>query len=188
MDEKGYMPPGYEYSFAGVTEIMKEAQLEFAEAGIVAIILVILTLAAILESFKQPWFILVTIPLALIGVFWALSVTSQSLSMFVLMGIVMMTGIVVNNAILLMDQLNTHIKEGVPRHKAMVSAATERFRPIVMVTVAAVLGMMPLAFGQGIGAEMRNGVGIASVGGILVSGIMTLIVMPILYDLFTCKS
>ena len=185
MDERGNLPSGYEYTFAGASEVMKEAQAELGEAGIVAIILVILALAAILESFKQPWLILVTLPLALIGVFWALAITGKSLSMFVLMGIVMMTGIVVNNAILIMDQFNAHVKEGIPRHKAMVSAATERFRPIVMITIAAILGMMPLAVGQGIGAEMRNGVGIASIGGIAVSGILTLLVLPILYDLFT---
>jgi len=188
VDEKAGLPPGYEYFFAGTTEVMKEAQAEFAEAGIVAIILVILTLSAILESFKQPWLILVTLPLALIGVFWALAVAGESLSMFVLMGIVMMVGIVVNNAILIIDQFNTHIKEGIPRHKAMVTAASERFRPIVMITIAAALGMLPLAMGRGIGAEMRNGVGIASVGGILISGILTLIVMPILYDLSTPRS
>jgi len=185
VDEKGNLPPGYEYFFAGATEVMKEAQVAFAEAGIVAIVLVILTLAAILESFKQPWLILVTLPLALIGVFWALAVAGESLSMFVLMGIVMMIGIIVNNAILIMDQFNTHIKEGIPRHKAMVTAANERFRPIVMITIAAVLGMLPLAVGQGIGAEMRNGVGIAAVGGIAVSGVLTLVAMPILYDLST---
>ena len=72
------------------------------------------------------------------------------------MGIVMLIGIVVNNAILIMDQFNVHVGEGVPRHKAMMSAACERFRPIVMITLAAVLGMMPLAFGRGIGAEIRN--------------------------------
>ena len=188
VDEKGNLPPGYEYFFAGTTEVMKEAQVEFAEAGIVAIILVILTLSAILESFKQPWLILVTLPLALIGVFWALAIAGESLSMFVLMGIVMMIGIVVNNAILIIDHFNTHIKEGIPPHKAMVTAASERFRPIVMITIAAVLGMLPLALGRGIGAEMRNGVGIAAVGGILVSGILTLVVMPILYDLFTRRS
>ncbi len=90
-------------------------------------------------------------------------------------------------AILIMDQFNVHVKEGVPRHKAMVAAATERFRPIVMITLAAVLGMLPLALGRGIGAEMRNGVGIASVGGILMAGVLTLVVMPILYDLCTRK-
>ncbi len=185
LDKQGDLPPGYEYFFAGSTERMKEAQSEFKEASMIAIILVILTLAGILESFRQPWLILITIPLALMGVFWALSMTGKSLSMFVIMGIVMMTGIVVNNAILIMDQFNTHIKEGLPRHKAMVAAATERFRPIVMITVAAILGMMPLAVGQGIGAEMRNGVGIASIGGIAISGVLTLVVLPIVYDLFT---
>ncbi|MBN2137679.1 MAG: efflux RND transporter permease subunit [Sedimentisphaerales bacterium] len=185
VDSKGNLPPGYEYFFAGSTEVMKEAQAAFGEAGLIAIVLVVLTLAAILESFKQPWLILITLPLALIGVFWALAIAGESLTMFVLMGIVMMIGIVVNNAILIMDQFNTHVKKGVPRHKAMAAAASERFRPIVMITVAAVLGMLPLALGRGIGAEMRNGVGIASVGGIAISGILTLIVMPILYDLFT---
>lgn len=80
------------------------------------------------------------------------------------------------------------MREGVPIHKAMITAACERFRPIMMITLAAVLGMLPLAVGRGIGAEMRNGVGIASVGGILISGVLTLVVMPILFDMFTRKN
>jgi HAE1 family hydrophobic/amphiphilic exporter-1 len=188
IDTKGHYPPGYGYNFTGQYERMAEAGAAFGEAGLIAVMLVILTLAAILESFKQPWLILVTLPLALIGVLWALALTGESLSIFVMMGIVMMIGIVVNNAILIMDQFNVHVKEGIPIHKAMITASCERFRPIVMITLAAVLGMLPLALGRGIGAEMRNAVGIASVGGILISGILTLIVMPILYDLFTRKS
>lgn len=187
IDSRGHLPPGYTYGHSGTYEVMSEANAEFGEAFIVAVVLVILTLAAILESFKQPGLILVTIPLALIGVMWALALTGFSLSMFVLMGIVMMIGIVVNNAILIMDQFNVHVAEGIPRHKAMIAASCERFRPIVMITLAAVLGMLPLAVSRGIGAEMRNGVGIASVGGILISGVLTLIVVPILYDLFTRK-
>jgi HAE1 family hydrophobic/amphiphilic exporter-1 len=187
IDSRGKFAPGYEYKFAGVYEVFEEMTAAFNEAGLTAVVLVILTLAAILESFKQPWLILVTLPLAVIGVLWALALTGQSISMFVLMGVVMMIGIVVNNAILIMDQLNVHVAEGVPRHKAMITAACERFRPIVMITLAAVLGMLPLALGRGVGAEMRNGVGIASAGGILISGILTLIIMPILYDLFTRK-
>ncbi len=188
IDQQGDYPPGYDYKFAGVYEMMTEMQAEFGEAMLTAVILVILTLAAILESFKQPWLILVTLPLALIGVLWALAIGGQSLDMFVILGIVMMIGIVVNNAILIMDQFNVHVAEGTPRHKAMITASCERFRPIIMITLAAVLGMLPLALGRGIGAEMRNGVGIASVGGILVSGLLTLIVMPIVYDLFTRKA
>ncbi|TWT80092.1 Multidrug resistance protein MdtB [Planctomycetes bacterium CA13] len=185
IDNKKVLPPGYDYTFAGEYEMMSEAQQGLAEAGIMAMILVVLTLSAIMESFRQPALILMTVPLALIGVFWALAIAGESISIFVIMGIVMMIGIVVNNAILIMDQFNMHVEEGVPRHKAMIEAACERFRPIVMITLAAVLGMLPLALGKGIGAEMRNGVGIASAGGILVSGVLTLLVIPILYDLFT---
>ncbi len=178
---------GYSYGFGGVYEIMEEGFEALNEAMLIAVILVILMLAAILESFKQPFLILVTLPLALIGVIYALYLGGYSISLFVMMSIVMMTGIVVNNAILIMDQFNVHVAEGTPRHKAMVTAACERFRPIAMITMAAVLGMLPLAFGRGIGAEMRNDIGLASVGGILVSGLLTLFVMPILYDLFTGK-
>jgi len=185
LESSSLLPLGYDYQFAGKHEIMAEAQAEFGEAGIMAVMLVILTLAAILESFKQPVLILVTIPLSLVGVFWALSLAGMSLEIFVLMALVMLVGIVVNNAILIMDQFNVHVNGGMPRHKAMVSAACERLRPIVMITLAAVLGMLPLAFGRGIGAEIRNAVGMASAGGILISGVLTLLVLPILYDLFT---
>jgi len=187
VDARVNFPTGYDYDYAGVYEVMDEGLDGFVEAGIIAILLVVLTLAAILESFKQPVLILVTVPLALIGVFWALAITGVSLGIFVIMGVIMMVGIVVNNAILIMDQFNTHVAEGIPRHKAMITAACERFRPIVMITLAAVLGMLPMALGQGLGAEMRNGVGIATAGGIFVSGVLTLFVMPILYDLFTRK-
>ncbi len=188
LEQSGKLPPGYNFKFAGDAEMMGEAMLAFAEAGVIAMVLCFLTLSALLESFKQPWLILVTLPLALIGVILALALTGESMSMFVMMGMVMLIGIVVNIAILIMDQFNVHIREGVPIHKAMISAACERFRPILMVTLAAVLGMLPLATGRGIGAEMRNGVGIASVGGLIISGILTLILMPILYDLLTRKN
>ncbi len=187
MDREGGLPAGYTFRFAGMGEMMGEAMAAFGEAGLIGIILVILALAAILESFRQPALILVTLPLGLIGMLWGLGLAGKSLDVFAMMGAVMMIGIVVNNAILIMDQFNVHVAEGIPKHKAMVAAATERFRPIIMVTIAAVLGMMPLAMSQGIGGEMRNNVGIACVGGILVSGILTLFVLPVLYDLFTRK-
>jgi len=184
---EGNFPPGYDYRFSGMYERMAEAMGAFGEAGLVAVVLVFLTLSAILESFRQPWLILVTLPLALIGVMWSLALTGESLSMFVILGIVMMIGIVVNNAILIVDQFNVHVADGIPRHKAMVTAACERFRPIVMITLAAIMGMLPMAMGRGIGAELRNGVGISAVGGIFISGILTLVVIPVLYDMVTSK-
>ena len=185
IDTEGDFPPQYTYQFGGRYEVMAEGLVGLAEAGVISIVLVVLMLAAILESFKQPAIILVTVPLALIGTIWGLFLTGNSLGIFEIMAVVMMIGIVVNNAILIVDQFNVHIREGFPRHKAMIAATCERFRPVVMITIAAVLGMLPLAFGRGIGAEMRNGGGISMLGGILSSGILTLIVLPILYDLLT---
>jgi len=186
INKYGQLPQGYGYFFAGEPEIMKEAQLEFARAGIIAVVLIILTLAALLESFKQPLFILITLPLGLIGVIWSLYLTGYSLSMFVLLGLVMLSGIVVNNAILIMDELNQIVAAGnVPRHKAMIKAAADQLRPIIMITIAAFAGMVPLAIGTGLGSEMRVDLGISSIGGIVISGVLTLIVIPIVYDMFT---
>jgi hydrophobic/amphiphilic exporter-1 (mainly G- bacteria), HAE1 family len=185
LDEKDVLPRGYEPTFAGGYEAMAEGQAAMGEAGLIALVLVILMLAAILESVRQPILILVTVPLALIGVFWALAMSGDSMSVFVTMGIVMLVGIVVNNAILIVERYNALILAGTPRHDAMIRAASERFRPVVMITLAAVLGMVPLAFGRGMGAELRNGVGIASMGGILASGVLTLLVVPILQGLVT---
>jgi HAE1 family hydrophobic/amphiphilic exporter-1 len=123
----------------------------------------------------------------LIGIFYGLFIAGKSIEMFALMGGVMLIGIVVNNAILIMDRLNVLVIEGMSRHSAMIQAACDRFRPIVMITFAAVLGMLPLAVGQGIGAEMRQACGAASVGGILVSGILTMYVLPVIYNMFTRK-
>ena len=187
IDENGDLPSGYNYTFSGIYEHLEKSNSEMARAGLISIILVFLMLAAILESFRQPVVIMITIPLALIGVVWALIMTGESMGIFVMMGCVMMIGIVVNNAILIVDQLNFNRRK-MPTHEAMIKAAGQRFRPIVMTTIAAILGMLPLTLGQGIGSEMRTGVGIASVGGILVSGFLTLIVLPILYDFFTRRS
>jgi hydrophobic/amphiphilic exporter-1 (mainly G- bacteria), HAE1 family len=185
VEKEQLMPPGYDIVFAGDAENMAESQSSLGEAGLIAIILVILTLAAIMESWRQPALILVTLPLGLIGVFWALLLANQSISVFVIMGIVMLIGIVVNNAILIMEQLNVHLREGMPVHKAMIAAAGDQMRPIIMITLAGFFGMLPMGLAQGIGAEARNGVGITSAGGILVSGILTLFVVPILYDFGT---
>jgi HAE1 family hydrophobic/amphiphilic exporter-1 len=179
------LPAGYLYAFRGEYEIMDEAQEAFLEAGIIAIVLTFLVLAAILESFRQPLVILLTLPLGLVGVVLALYLTGESISMFVLLGSVMLVGIVVNNAILVMDKLNQLVAQGIARHDAMIQASMEAFRPIIMITLAAALGMLPLALGRGIGSELRAGIGIASVGGIVVSAILTLVVLPITYDLFT---
>ena len=185
INENAGLTAGYQYRFVGMFEVMQEGVMEFLEAGLLAVLLTYLTLAAILESFKQPLIILVTIPLGLIGILWALFLGGESLSIFALLGSVMLVGVVVNNAILIMDQVNQFKAKGSSPRDAMVHAAVEELRPIVMITFAALLGMLPLAIGSGLGSESRTGIGIASIGGIAVSALLTLVVLPVLYDLFT---
>lgn len=185
IEQNSPMPPGYSYSYYGQYELMQEATAAFMESIIIAILLIYLVLSAMLESFKQPFIILVTLPLGLVGVLWALAAAGESINMLVLLGMVMLIGIVVNNAILIMDQLNQYVSQGVPRHQAMVRAASEKFRAIVMITLAAILGMWPLATATGIGSETRTGLGVASIGGIGIAAVLTLVIIPILYDLFT---
>jgi len=187
MESNAGMRPDYSLKFGAMAEQMAEIQSEFLEAGLIALLLTYLILAAILESFLQPLAILATLPLATIGMAWALWAGGESVHIFVLLGAVMLIGIVVNNAILILDRVNQLRAEGVGPHEAMRRSLAEKFRAIMMITVAAVLGMVPLAFGGGIASEMRAGIGIASIGGIAVSGVLTLLVLPILYDMFTRK-
>ena len=142
-------PPGYRFTFTGMFEFMAEAIADFAEAILTAMLLTYLLLAAILESFTRPFIILVTLPLALIGVITSLYLTGNSISMYILLGMVMLIGIVVNNAILIMDRLKVHTDKGLPARQAMTRAASEEFRPIIMITLAAILGMLPLALEAG---------------------------------------
>jgi hydrophobic/amphiphilic exporter-1 (mainly G- bacteria), HAE1 family len=187
IDTRAELPPGYHYRFRGDYEMMSEGVGEMLEVALIAMFLTFLVLAAIMESFRQPFLILVTIPLGLTGTLWALYMAGESLSIFVLLGGVMLIGIVVNNAILIMDEVNRMRHEGKSPHVAIIRAASDQFRPIIMITMAAVLGMLPLALGTGLGSEMRTGIGIASIGGIIVSAVLTLVVIPLLYSMFTKK-
>ncbi|MBU1276126.1 MAG: efflux RND transporter permease subunit [Proteobacteria bacterium] len=181
-------PPGYGFQFRGQYEVMSEGNEDFKEVGILALFLTYLVLAAILESFVRPIIIFVTIPTAFIGVVLGLFVAGESLSIFVTLGCVMLMGIVVNNAILIMSRLNQYVAQGVPKSEAMDKAAANQLRPIIMITLAAILGMMPFALSRGLGSETWNGIGMASVGGIAVSAVLTIFVLPLLYRLFVRRN
>jgi HAE1 family hydrophobic/amphiphilic exporter-1 len=184
----GLLQTGYSTKVTGSAEMMGEAQAGLAEAAIIAMILVVLTLSAIMESFVQPAIILLTLPPTLIGMLWGLYLTGNSISIFALMGGVMLIGIVVNNAILVLDHYNHLVHhENIAPAKAIIQASGERFRPVIMITIAAVLGMLPMALGTGIGSEMRCDVGAASAGGILSSGLISLFTIPIIYGFFLKK-
>ncbi len=181
------LPGGYNMKFKGQVDKMGEAKADFLEAIIIAVILTYLLIAAILESWLLPILILATLPLAFIGLFIILFLTGESLSMMGLLGAVMLIGIVVNNAILIMDDVIILKKEGYDSKEAMLIAAKRKFRPIIMTSIAAILGMLPMAFGNGLGSELRSSCGIGIVGGLISSTLLTLIVVPMLYILFTGK-
>ncbi|HSA18170.1 MAG TPA: efflux RND transporter permease subunit, partial [Kiritimatiellia bacterium] len=171
----------------GMIEMMEDTIADFGEAILLATFLTLLTLAAILESWKRPALILLTLPMGLIGIVWSLALTGKAITMLVMLGSLMLIGIVVNAAILIVDKMAQHIKDGISRRDAMLTAMVEEFRPVLMVILASGLGMLPMAIGAGIGSENRAGIGIASVAGIMVAGFFTMTILPLIYTLFTGK-
>lgn len=179
-------PPGYKIKWAGTSEMMKEMVADMSFAFVLAMVLTYLLLAAILESFIQPIFILLTVPLAIIGVLASLYYTHISFAITSLMAIIMLIGIVVNNAILMLDYTNQLVRDQDYDVKdALIEACPTKLKPIVMSTLAIILGMLPLAIGVGsAGVEMRQPLGVVSIGGLLVSTALTLFVVPAFYYIF----
>ena len=177
------LPDGYTMSFSAFAELMDEAKGEFALAMIVAIVLTYLLLAAILENWGQPLIILLTVPFSYLGLFAALWLAGQSASVFSLLAGIMLIGVVVNAAILLIDEVNTirRTDDQFDARRVMMLVARRKFRPILMSMFAALFGMLPMAFGQGLGSEIRSGIGLGSVGGIFVSSILSLYFIPAFY-------
>ncbi|MDD3155311.1 MAG: efflux RND transporter permease subunit, partial [Victivallaceae bacterium] len=178
------LPPGYKLAFCGQADMMTEGAADFAEVFLIAIVLTYLLIAAIMESWTRPFLILFTIPLGFIGLFFMLYISGYSFSMVGMLGGVMMIGIVVNNAILIMDETAVLSTQGMYTHDAMLQAVKNKFRPILMTSLASVIGMLPMAFGTGLGSELRSSCGMGVVGGLTFSAIMTAYLIPALYFKF----
>ena len=178
------LPPGYGVRMSGNVELMNETAREFMQVIVLATILTYLLIAAIMESWTRPFLIMFTVPLGFLGMYATLWAAGMSMSMMGLLGGVMMIGIVVNNAILIMDECAALVKSGVTTHKAMLLATQSKFRPIVMTSIASVAGMLPMAFGTGLGSELRSSCGMGVVGGLTIASLLTLYVIPALYFIF----
>ncbi|MBN8261676.1 MAG: efflux RND transporter permease subunit, partial [Xanthomonadales bacterium] len=152
-----------------------------------AIFLVYLVMASQFESLLHPFVILFTIPLAMVGAVAALLLTRSPASVVVFIGLILLVGLVVKNAIILIDKVNQLREEGVPKRQALVEGARSRLRPIMMTTLTAVFGFMPLALAFGEGAEVRSPMAITVIGGLVVSTLLTLVVIPVVYDLLDRK-
>jgi HAE1 family hydrophobic/amphiphilic exporter-1 len=180
------LPVGYKVQWGGDVEIMEEAIGDMLRTFLIAVLLTYMLLAAMLESLTQPLMIMGTVPMALMGVFVAMDLTGSTMNIISMMAIIMLVGIVVNNAILIFDYTNILRKEGKGVKEALIEACPTKLKPIIMATVAIILGMVPMALGMGAsGREFRQPMGIISIGGLVASTLLTLLVMPAIYHLTT---
>jgi hydrophobic/amphiphilic exporter-1 (mainly G- bacteria), HAE1 family len=175
------MPPGYSYQFGGSTKNMAESAGYAASALALAIIFIYMILASQFKSFLQPLALMTALPLTLIGVVLALLMFRSTLSMFSVIGVIMLMGLVTKNAILLVDFAIRARDEGMERAEALLLAAKVRLRPILMTTLAMIFGMVPLAFALSEGSEQRAPMGQAVIGGVITSSLLTLVVVPVAY-------
>ncbi|MEO8390095.1 efflux RND transporter permease subunit, partial [Polaromonas sp.] len=184
-------PPGYRYQFSGSTKNMAESFGYAVSALVMAILFIYMILASQFKSFLQPMALMTSLPLTLIGVVLALLLFRSTLSMFSIIGVVMLMGLVTKNAILLVDfairmradqvDVDGHRVPGMNRSDALLYAAKVRLRPILMTTLAMIFGMVPLAFALTEGSEQRAPMGQAVIGGVITSSLLTLVVVPVTY-------
>ena len=181
--EKLDKPAGINYVWGGDMENQQEGFGTLGIALIAAIILVYLVMVGLYDSFVYPFVVLFSIPLSLIGVFIILALTNNSLNVFTILGMIMLIGLVCKNAILLVDFTNHRKEAGETTYNALIQANHARLRPILMTTIAMVIGMYPIAMANGAGAEMNNGLAWVIIGGLISSLFLTLIIVPVVYSI-----
>ncbi len=181
------MPSGVSAIVSGQSEEMQESFRSMQFALALAVFLVYLVMASQFESLIHPFVILFTIPLALVGAVLALFVTGTTINIVAFIGVIMLAGIVVNNAIVLVDLINQLRSMGKERFDAIMEAGRARLRPILMTSLTTALGLLPMALGFGEGSEVRTPMAITVIGGLLVSTFLTLVVIPVVYSLLDRK-
>lgn len=181
---KLHRPLGVSYTWAGDQENQSEGFGTLGIALLASIVLVYLIMVALYDSFVYPFVVMFSIPLAVIGAFLALALTNNNLGIFTILGLIMLIGLVAKNAIILVDFTNQMKAEGKPTREALILANHARLRPILMTTIAMVIGMLPIALASGAGAEWKNGLAWVIIGGLISSLFLTLIIVPVMYQIF----
>ena len=184
IEEQIVLPPGYTVDYGGQFELMSESFDDLFVALLMAIVLVYMVLAAQYESLLHPFVIMFTLPVTVIGVILALVLTGSTFNIVTFIGIIMLVGIVVNNAIVLVDYINQLRRRGMEREEAILTAGPIRLRPILMTSLTTILAMVPMAVGAGEGAELQASMAVAVIGGLTSSTFLTLFFVPVIYSLF----
>lgn len=177
------IPSGVSIDWSGAVEEQRKAFRDLTLLLILGIILVYMVMAGQFEDFLDPFIIMFSVPFAFVGVVWAFVFTATPLNLMTFIGIIMLMGIVVNNAIVLLDYTKQLRRRGMELNEAIVTAGKTRLRPVLMTSLTTIFGMVPLALSRGEGSEVWNALGITVIGGLLVSGLVTLILVPLLYSL-----
>lgn len=188
MKKKGIMPATVSSAYESDLKRQGESNSTLMLSFLVAIIFVYLIMVALYDSFVWPMVVMFSIPLAIIGALFALALTGKSLSIFTILGIIMLVGLVGKNAILLVDFINTFRSEGMELYPAITEAARERLRPILMTTLTMIFGLLPIALSGSSGSEWKSGLAVALVGGLFSSMFLTLLVIPVVYVWFDTMS
>lgn len=178
------MPYGYSYGFEGQYKQLTKAYSDLTLALILALVFVYIILAAQFESFIYPFIVMLSVPLSFSGASLFLLLSGKTLSVPAIVGGIVLAGIVVNNAIVLVDYINTLRRSGMERDAAVLKAGPTRFRPILMTTLTTVLGLIPLALRRGEGSEIQSPMAVAVIGGLFFSTLLTLIFIPVMYIVF----
>ncbi|MDD4775262.1 MAG: efflux RND transporter permease subunit, partial [Syntrophomonas sp.] len=178
------LPVGYTVEYTGANEDMMESFSSLAMALLLALILVYAVMAVQYESFFNPFIIMFSIPTAFIGIVLGLVITGRTFNVPAFIGIIMLVGIVVSNAIVLVDYLERLRQRGMERQAAIIEAGRVRLRPILMTAFATVMAMFPLALGLGEGGEMAAPMATVVIGGLLISTLITLFLVPVVYSIF----
>lgn len=181
------IPSGVKVSYGGENEEIMDSMQQMMLMLLVGLILVYLVMVAQFQSLRSPFIVIFTIPLAFTGGMLALLICGQDVSVVSMMGFVMLMGVVVNNAIVLVDCINRFRLEGMDMESAVIEAGAVRMRPVLMTAITTILGLLPLAIGFGTGAEMMQPVAIVCIGGLLYATLTTLVVIPIMYKIFAKK-
>ena len=178
------LPEEVDLSYGGDRELFENAIDDMLMAILLAVALVYIVMAAQFESFKYPFVIMFSVPLMIIGVALGLFLTNTPLSVTAIIGVLVLVGIVVNNGIVLVDYINQKKEQGMHSYEAITQSVRDRVRPILMTALTTILGLVPLALGIGEGTEMNQPMGIAVIGGLVSSTLLTLYVVPVMYSLF----